>query len=251
MSAANPAVPPRAARGDRAGAPGPPAGAPRPEPAIEPAIEPALDARSLRRWLVAAVAAASALGLAAELWSAASSSPLREAIVPMLSLSYEHNVPTWLSASLLLCCALAAGAVARRAALWRRHWWGVAAVFGYASLDEAAELHEHLGGHLATSGVLYFDWVIPAVAILGVLAAVFLPFVRALAPATRRRLILAGVIYIGGAVGMELPLGWWTERAGNDNLGYALIDWLEETLEMIGASLALLALVAHRREPPP
>ncbi len=170
--------------------------------------------------------------------------------MPQLSLSYEHNVPTWLSSSLLLACALAAGAVARRERRWRRHWWGVAAVFGYASLDEAAELHEHLGGHLDTSGVLYFDWVIPAVAILGVLAAVFLPFVRALAPATRWRLILAGAIYIGGAVGMELPLGWWVERAGNDNLGYALIDWFEETMEMIGASLAVVALVAHRRGDP-
>ena len=208
-------------------------------------------ARALRWWLLAAVAAASGLGLAAELWNAASASPLREAIVPKLSLSYEHNVPTWLSSSLLLACALAAGAVARRERRWRRHWWGVAAVFGYASLDEAAELHEHLGGHLETSGVLYFDWVIPAVAILGVLAAVFLPFVRALAPATRWRLILAGAIYIGGAVGMELPLGWWVERAGPDNLGYALIDWVEETMEMIGASLAVVALVAHRREEVP
>jgi hypothetical protein len=48
-----------------------------------------------------------------------------------------------------------------------------------------------------------------------------------------------------------LPLGWWVERAGNDNLGYALIDWVEETMEMIGASLAVVALVAHRREAAP
>ena len=101
------------------------------------------------------------------------------------------------------------------------------------------------------SGVLYFNWVIPAVAILGVLAAVFLPFVRALPATTRRRLVVAGVIYIGGAVGMELPLGWWVERAGPDNLGYALIDWVEETLELVGASLAVVALVAHRREAAP
>lgn len=215
--------------------------------AASPTAAPS-DARALRRWLLAATAAVSGLGLAAELWNARSRHPLREVVVPQLSLSYEHNVPTWYSSSLLFACALAAGAVARGAGRWRRHWWGVVAVFGYASLDEAAELHEQLGGHLDTSGVLYFDWVIPAVAILGVLAAVFLPFVRALAPATRRRLILAGAIYIGGAVGMELPLGWWVERAGNDNLAYGLIDWAEETMEMIGASLAVVALVAHRRE---
>ena len=210
-----------------------------------------IEPRALRRGLLAAVAACSALGLLAELWNATSEHSLREHLVPLLSLSYEHNVPTWLASSLLLACALAAGAIARAAPSWRRHWWGMAAVFAYASLDEVAQLHEHLGGHFETSGVLYFSWVIPAVGILGVLTAVYLPFVRALAPATRRRLIVAGAIYVGGAVAMELPLGWWTERAGPDNLGYGLIDWVEETLELLGASLALVALVAHRREPPP
>ncbi len=207
-----------------------------------------IDVGALRRRLLAGVAVISALGLAVELWHARSHDPVIEALLPRLSLSYEHNVPTWLASSLLLACALAAGAIARGAATWRRHWWGVTAVFAYASLDEATELHEHLGGHLETGGVLYFDWVIPAVAILGVLAAVFLPFVRVLPAATRRRLVVAGAIFVGGAVAMELPLGWWVERAGPDSLGYGLIDWVEETLELLGASLALVALVAHRQE---
>jgi len=204
-----------------------------------------IEPRALRRGLFACVAAVSALGLAAELWNASSRHPLQEELVPRLSLSYEHNVPTWLASSLLLVCGLAAGAVAREAPRWRRHWWGMCIVFAYASLDEATQLHEHLGGHFETSGVLYYNWVIPAVGILGVLAAVYLPFVRALPAATRLRLIVAGAIYIGGAIGMELPLGWWVERAGPDNLGYGLIDWVEETLELLGASLALVALVAH------
>lgn len=209
--------------------------------------EPGLDTGALRRRLLAGVAAVSALGLAVELWHAGSHDPVIEELLPRLSLSYEHNVPTWLASSLLLACALAAGAIARGAASWRRHWWGVCAVFGYASLDEAAQLHEHLGGHLEAGGVLYFDWVIPAAAILAVLAVVFLPFVRALPGPTRRRLVIAGAIFVGGAVAMELPLGWWTERAGPDSLGYGLIDWVEETLELVGASLALVALVAHRQ----
>ena len=210
-----------------------------------------LDLGALRRWLFAGVAVVSGLGLAVELWHARSDAPVLEDLVPSLSLSFERNVPTWWSSSLLLACALAAGAIARGATRWRRHWWGMAAAFGYVSLDETAELHEHLGDHLDTSGVLFFGWVIPAAAILVVLAAAYLRFMLALPAATRRRLLLAGAIYIGGAVGMELPLGWWTQRAGSDNLGYALIDWVEETLEMVGASLTILALVRHRQEEPP
>ena len=41
---------------------------------------------------------------------------------------------------------------------------------------------------------------------------------------------------------MELPLGYWTERAGANNLTYALIDFVEESLELCGASLFVLAV---------
>ena len=44
---------------------------------------------------------------------------------------------------------------------------------------------------------------------------------------------------------MELPLGYWTERHGNDNLVYALIDLVEESLELLGVSLFLVALVEY------
>lgn len=210
-----------------------------------------IDVRAIRRRLLAAVAFVAALGAAVELWHARSHDAVIEVLVPKLSLSYEANVPTWVASGLLLLCALAAGSIAsavQPGVRWRLHWWGLAIGFVYASLDEAAELHENLGGHFETGGVLYFDWVIPAVAIMAVLAALYLPFVRALPSPARTRLVVAGAIYIGGALVMELPLGWWTERAGPDNLGYALIDWVEETMEMVGASLALVALAAHRRE---
>ncbi|MBK9029939.1 MAG: hypothetical protein IPL61_01130 [Myxococcales bacterium] len=208
-----------------------------------------LDAVALRRPLLIAVAVVAALGLGAELWDAASDGAVVDAVAPVLSLSYEANLPTWFASCLLLACGLAAMAIAAAepvGARWRRHWWAVAGVLTAASLDEVAELHEHLGGHLHTGGVLYFDWVIFAVAIVAALALAFLPFVRALPARTRRRLIVAGAVYLGGAVVMELPLGWWTDRAGSDNLGYALIDWVEETIELYGASLVLLALVDHR-----
>jgi hypothetical protein len=61
----------------------------------------------------------------------------------------------------------------------------------------------------------------------------------------RRQFLIAGAIYVGGALGMELPLGWWTERAGSDNLVYALIDGVEETMELSGTTLFLLALVEY------
>lgn len=200
------------------------------------------------RWpLWGAVALLSVAGLGSELLVRAAPSGLTDATVQRLSLSYEGNVPTWAASSLLLVCALVAGSIAALPTSARpRSWIAVALAFGYASLDEMAQLHESLGGWVETGGVLYFDWVISAAILLVALAFAFWPWLRSLPPATRRRMVLAALLYFGGAVAMELPLGWWTDRAGSDSLGYALIDWVEETMEMCGTLLMLRALMLHR-----
>jgi hypothetical protein len=162
------------------------------------------------------------------------------------SLSVEANLPTWYSALLLFGNAILFASIAWRAPRDRHHWTGLAVVFTYLSLDEAAELHEHLGGTFDLGGALTFDWVIPATAVLAGLAALYLPFVLRLPARLRHRLVIAGILYVTGALVLELPLGWWVSYAGDDNLGYGLIDLVEESLEMIGASLALLALHEER-----
>ena len=46
----------------------------------------------------------------------------------------------------------------------------------------------------------------------------------------------------------EIPLGLWAERHGEDSLGYLLIDWVEETLEMSGAALFLVSIQRYRTD---
>jgi len=113
----------------------------------------------------------------------------------------------------------------------------------YIAIDEVFQFHEFAGTFIKGSGVLFFTWVIPAAIIVLVVGVSFIPFLRALPSKTRFWFLLSGALYVGGAVGMELPLGWWTETHGTQNLGYALIDAVEEGLEMIGVNLFLLALL--------
>ena len=173
---------------------------------------------------------------------------LSEPLVEAFSLSYEANLPTWYASVLLFSCGALLAAVARVAYRRRdrdRHLWLLLALtFVYISVDEAVEIHEH-AAVFDTSGVLYFSWVIPAAAVVVALGLAYLPFVRRLPPVTRGRFVVAGALYVGGALGMELPLGWWTEHEGDHNLGYGLIDWVEESLELAGASLFLYAVWAH------
>jgi hypothetical protein len=142
---------------------------------------------------------------------------------------------------------VAAGVRQTGAAFFRR-WALLGLVFCFMSLDEAVELHEGLGRLVKLGVVLYFSWVVPASIIVLLLGLAYLPFLKHLEPRTRWRFVLAGTLYVGGALVFELPLGWWAERAGTENLVYVLIDWVEESLEIFGATLFLVSLLSRLAE---
>lgn len=199
------------------------------------------------RALVSTTIAVSVVGAAAELGGYLLGWPDRWSSA--LSLSYEGNAPTWYASSLLILCAAALASCAARATQDRSAWGALAAIFAFLSLDEAIELHEHLGGLVPGRGALFFSWVIPATVVVGVLGLAFARFLGRLDAVDRRRFVIAGALYIGGALAMELPLGWWTEREGDDNLVYGMLDWVEESLELAGATLFLVALRARLARP--
>lgn len=210
-----------------------------------------LSMHRLRRGLLLLTGAVAAAGLCVELaaaaWDPAGRSAWAPALVPLLSLSYEANLPTWYVVCLHAACALLLGLHAvqvwQRRAPHRARWTVLAGLFAYISADELIQIHEAASGWLDTGGVLYFGWVVPAAAVVAVLGLWYLPLVRSLPARTRRRVITAGAVFVAGALLMELPLGHWTWREGSDNLVYALLDWVEETLELTGVTLFLLALV--------
>jgi hypothetical protein len=166
-----------------------------------------------------------------------------------LSLSYEGNLPTWYSTGLLWTAALGLLACGSRGLdRDRAWWWGLAAIFMLLSLDESIELHEELGG-AELHGVLYFSWVVPGTLMTGLFCAAYLRFWWHLPPPTRRGFAWAFAIYVGGALGMELPLGAWVERYGDESLGYAMLDFVEESLEIAGLSVFLIAISEQLRHP--
>lgn len=205
--------------------------------------------RGLSRPLAFATTVVAALGVGAEVLKERGHLTAESVVVETFSLSCEWNVPTLYTAALLwgsaLLLALVAASARRAREPFVGHWRLLAAGFAYIGVDEVLGIHEHVGAWVKLEHVVYFDWIVPAAGLLVVLSLIYLPFLRALSSRDRRRFLLAGAIYVGGAVGMELPLGWWTARNGIDNLGYALIDALEETLEMVGLVIFLLSLLDY------
>jgi hypothetical protein len=205
--------------------------------------EIALPATWARRILAGATAVVSLAGLAVEVLKSIYRWKGRSGVVPLLSLSHEQNVPTYFTVILLFLAASASALLATAARRGERRdrlpWWGLALGFFYISVDELVEIHEQWGRPFDLDGVLHYGWVIPATGILLVLAALYGRFLFRLPRQFRNRLILAGGVYVLGAVGMELPLGYWADKVGVKTLEYALIDWVEETLEMTGIVLFL------------
>lgn len=207
----------------------------------------------LRRGLIGLLALLVCLGFWAEVVDEFSPTEDPWGLVSFFGLSYERNLPTWVASLALVACAAALAAIARatRQAGGPRvgHWRGLAAAFAWISLDEFVGIHEEMSNWFDYGGVLYFSWVIPASVLVVLFGAAYLRFLGDLPRHFRRRFVLAGALYVGGALLMELPLGYWTDVAGHSNLVYGMIDLVEESLELAGTFLFLYTLVEYLTTP--
>ncbi|MCW2582565.1 MAG: hypothetical protein JWQ53_1355 [Klenkia sp.] len=163
-------------------------------------------------------------------------------------LDLEGGVPAWFSAVLLFLCAQALWRLADRSASgkrrrWVRHERFLAVVFVYLSLDEMAALHEIAAAPLqaifGTSGFLSFAWVLVALPLVAVLAALYLGWLRSLPRPAAGLILASGMLYVGGAAGVEMVGAalYAGSEANLDTFHYSMVVLLEEALEMLGALL--------------
>ena len=78
--------------------------------------------------------------------------------------------------------------------------------------DEAAVIHELINGiwleGYKVSGLFFSLWIHPAVILLAIFAVAYWRFFLAPPAGIRGRVAVAGLIYVGGALGTEVPLGF-------------------------------------------
>lgn len=169
------------------------------------------------------------------------------------SVNREGNIPTYFSSFILLICAILPAFIfflKRKNHLTEKIYWGLLAfLFLLLSLDEFIGFHEltidPLRNSLNLSGWLSYGWVVPAIFIVVILGVVFIKFLFMLSAQIRIQFIIAGAIYIGGALGFELIGGYLSETKGVNNFTYALSTNMEEMLEMLGASFFAYSLLNY------
>lgn len=226
-----------------------------------PAIERTdleLSVRRLTWGLVFAVG----LLLTLHLLSAAASTvwDVPERLRHFFSLNSEANPGAWFSALQLLFCALLL-TVITRSELGRRHpwYWGFLALgFCYLSLDEGAQVHELMTPlmHSVTgnsTGIARQGWVIPGMAIVGVVGLLYLRFLLLLPRRIAIQFAIGGIIFVMGVVGIEILGSFFKESMAAENaacdlkgdcgFSYNLLVALEEGMEMFGITIFANALL--------
>ena len=174
----------------------------------------------------------------------------RADVLRRLDIVEEPSLSQWFSSSLHLTVSfLTLGIGLSIGREMKLRWMGLAALFCYASIDEAIMLHEMMDRPtkelLGTSGFLSIAWIIPGSCFALVIAIAYLSFLRRLRFGTAVMFVVSGVVFLTGAILMEIPGGYLYERYGFDSWHYIASYAVEEALEMLGVILFIGALLAH------
>ncbi|MBE9549055.1 MAG: hypothetical protein IMF09_06560 [Proteobacteria bacterium] len=175
--------------------------------------------------------------------------------INVLNLDKEAGIPTLVVIIEWLLCVtmllLIAGVRKKQHKSW--FMWGLLALlFLFLTIDESISIHEYLalGLHyrLNTSGLLYFAWVIPYGLVFAVLCFAYLRFFLGLSIRVKRQFILAAVLFVGGALGIELLEGRYFALYGRDVFYHLVYVSIEETMEMLGLLVFFRALIIQLQE---
>lgn len=149
----------------------------------------------------------------------------------------EDSFPTWFSAMLLLLASVSLWVNARTlqssdSSLVER-WYLLSVGFLLLSIDEIAGMHETL------NSLIDISWTIPGGIIAGVVGLYFVPFLLKIPRPLAIRFVLAGAVYLGGALGVEVLTDPYLENDELNTLAYNLWTALEESMEIGGVLIFL------------
>lgn len=210
---------------------------------------------NLKRFILFGVLLVVAAGLAREVYVLAFGQETALRDLRQLSLNAEQNLASWYTSLLLALGALLAWVAGScdtaEEPSARRFWRLVAVLLLAAAADETVSFHEVLTLFIPkvqeVSPLLHFAWVALAVPLLAILALWCLPMMWRLPRATFWGLVAAAVIFVTGAVGLEMIAGLVIDWAGEASIAYRVNYMLEDTFEMLGCAVFILVVLGHIR----
>lgn len=182
-------------------------------------------------------------------------------MVEMWDLDTEASFGTFYSALALLFIGRLlwhhAKHVKRAGEVWCWWWFVLAVGFHWLSLDEIMAGHEVLNEHKSqvalAQGTDRVRWTVDGLWVAGVVGLAFIPFLMHLGTRFATFCIVGGLVYLGGALGVEQATDKYQDWDMLGTTEYLMWVALEEGMEMIGPVIFLagfLHYVANARSRP-
>lgn len=177
-------------------------------------------------------------------------------LVEKMNVDAELSVPAFFAVVLLLIASGLSWFVGHNQPShdsFANRWAFLAFVFLFLAMDECIGFHEYLNGstfkaYQSMSKYLRWTWVIPYTVVTITFFVLYVPFLRSLPVRVAGMMVMAGAIYVAGAVGVEmLGAGFYTIE-GKNSLSYKLTTHLEEMMEMTGLILFIYSQTDYIRE---
>ena len=131
-------------------------------------------------------------------------------------------------------------------------WFTLALTFFLFTLDEAFYIHQHFKmstfGRIASydrASWSHYLWVIPYAVVFGSLILVMIKYAGFIDARIRRELIVAAIVFLSGAVGMEALGTYYAVLHPRGDIYLFLIKSVEGTLQMSGAVMFLNVFLKH------
>lgn len=205
------------------------------------------------RWMVIATSIVFTLGVFREVFvHVAGTGTVLQELRP-IALDSELTIPAFYS-SLVMLAAIGVMLVIAWAAREagqpdRGRWLLLALIFAAMAVDESASLHETLMTPIretfGLTGLFFYAWVVPAGIGVALIGLYYLPFLFRLKRSSAVLIVLAGAVYLSGALGIEM-LGGAIDSAGEKSSPlFSLVMVIEEGCELWGLTLLFFALVRH------
>ncbi len=173
-------------------------------------------------------------------------------------LGHEPSIPNFYSAvAMLVAAALLALIGSLEQSVERtpwHYWYAFSLIFFALAIDEAVLFHEMIDAAIhqrfETSGALFFPWVIVGGVFVIVVGAIFIPFVYKKSKRTFKLFMVAGAIFVAGAIGMEMVASLIFSQAGSEEAGvktlaHTISMTIEEACEMLGMIVFIFALLDY------
>lgn len=160
----------------------------------------------------------------------------------LANLDSETSVPTWLSTVLMAAAAVLCWIEGRVTDPGQRRRWALLGLgFLVLSIDEVAGFHESASGPLQRAldleGPLFYGWVLPAIVLVAAAAVYFYPLLPPLPSKVRNRILIAGGLFVAGAIGLEMLGGVLGQRGLRDGWAYFVLSTVEEMVEITSVFL--------------